>query len=403
VFILSAGVSDAKIKLKTDEPALCYKCHNELKERLNDNVTHFLFRQGKCSSCHNPHVSRDRGLLRDEINPLCLSCHESIKNLIGKAVQHSAIRDGACTDCHNAHSSENKNLLVRTEKELCWECHEELKVQLDNKFFCLPFKNGECSACHNPHGASEDNLLFEKPIDTCKKCHTTINCKAGDASIASVTKKMDCISCHSGHSSDKKGILGPYAHSIFLEKKCGECHKPISEGREIVTKYAGDRLCLNCHEKDTSIIDDDVHRKDPESSCIMCHGPHASEKTNLTINESKLCVTCHEDTEKRTFFMEKALKSKRECEPIKNRECFECHVPVHSDKNLNFREDEFQLCNKCHEAEHKITHPMGPDVIDVRNGQPITCISCHSMHAASSKFMLTHDGKRTLCIQCHTY
>jgi predicted CXXCH cytochrome family protein len=59
------------------------------------------------------------------------------------------------------------------------------------------------------------------------------------------------------------------------------------------------------------------------------------------------------------------------------------------------------MCARCHESQHKITHPLGDDVIDVRNGEPVTCISCHSMHSAKADYMLTHEKDRAICIQCH--
>lgn len=401
--IFQFDFAHAKAELTAAEPTICYKCHKELKDNLSAKYVHFLFKQGKCSTCHNPHVSKDKGLLREDINPLCLGCHENIKNIIATGRQHSAIRDGACTDCHFAHSSNNNNLMVKPEKDLCWKCHEELKPQLEKKYACSPFKNGDCSACHNAHGSSEDNLLHSNPKATCKKCHNSVGCKSGSISISALTKDMNCISCHSGHSSDSKGMLGPYGHKVFINKECVKCHKPIKEGEKITTLAVGDVLCLNCHREKTEVIEDDVHGRGDAYSCTLCHDHHASEKSNLTKSESRLCVKCHADTEKRTVFMEKALKSKRECEPIKNRECFECHVPKHSRRILNFKQDVFVLCNECHETEHKITHPLGADVIDVRNGQPITCVTCHSMHSAKASYMLTHDGKRTLCIQCHKY
>ena len=98
--------------------------------------------------------------------------------------------------------------------------------------------------------------------------------------------------------------------------------------------------------------------------------------------------------------MEKALKSIR-CTPVKERQCFECHIPPHSNNNLYFRADDIQTCARCHVRQHKVAHPQGPDVKDPRNGQPITCITCHSMHASKAQFMLIYDGKRQLCIQCH--
>ena len=98
--------------------------------------------------------------------------------------------------------------------------------------------------------------------------------------------------------------------------------------------------------------------------------------------------------------MEKTLKSIK-CTPVKERQCFNCHIPMHSDRPLYFRADGIDMCARCHETEHKITHPLGKDVIDPRDGGPLTCLSCHSMHDAKDEFLLTYDRNRALCIQCH--
>ena len=163
----------------------------------------------------------------------------------------------------------------------------------------------------------------------------------------------------------------------------------------------GSDLCFQCHKKDSQKFrENDVHGSDANGGCTMCHSYHASKRKNLTVKESAICITCHETTEKSTVLMEKALKGVR-CVPVKDRQCFECHIPPHSTQELYFREDSIQTCARCHEAEHKVAHPLGKDAIDPRNGQPITCITCHSMHASKAEFMLIYDRKRQLCIQCH--
>ncbi|HDH13591.1 MAG TPA: hypothetical protein ENG83_15590 [Nitrospirae bacterium] len=392
----------AEVKLKTKIPDLCYECHKELKKDLSDKYVHFLFKQGKCITCHNSHVSKTKGLMNYEVNTICLNCHEEIRNLIENATLHSALRENNCTECHLPHSGENKYLLVNKEKELCLKCHEKLNKKLGDPYACVPFREGKCSACHNSHASVEDDLLMSAPVKLCRECHRP-KCKIKGVSIASAVKDINCTTCHSGHSSLEKGLLGPYGHKVFMDKDCEACHNPIKSGREITTRMAGAALCFNCHKKGMSkykYIENDFHVKNAVNPCTVCHDYHASGKKNLTMKESRLCAGCHEDTEKRTAAMEKGLKSVK-CAPIRERKCFECHIPTHSDRPLNFRADEIPLCSRCHSSEHKITHPLGADVIDPRNGRPVTCNSCHSMHSANADYMLTHDRKRALCIQCH--
>ncbi len=379
---------------------ICVKCHPNLKDEMAQKDVHFPFKQGKCGACHDMHVSNYKGLVRDAIIPLCLSCHEDIKTAMKKSYVHGALKKGVCTDCHYAHSSPNRRLLVKPEKDLCWTCHENMKEQLKQNHVHQPFKGGECSSCHNPHGSSERGHLAAAPVKVCKSCHGA-RCNVNGVSISSFTKDMDCTTCHAGHSSGAKGLLGPNGHSAFLSKNCDQCHNPITSGKAITTKLSGEKLCFSCHKYDPSKYrDNDVHRSKEKNACTMCHSYHASKTNKMTVNETKLCITCHESTEKKMVSMEKTLKNIK-CVPIRDRKCFECHMPMHSSRPLYLRADMIQTCARCHETQHKITHPLGAGTVDPRNGKPITCLSCHSMHDAPAEFMLTFDRKRQLCIQCH--
>lgn len=402
IILAWCSVTDAQVKLKTNVPDLCFECHKELKKAQSDKYVHFLFKDGKCGTCHDAHVSKRKGLMVDKIDTICLGCHDSIRNLVENAIVHGALREHSCTECHSAHSAKNKYLLVKDEKGLCLNCHEDLNRQFQKPVICRPFKEGECSACHNSHASPVNSLLVSQPNTLCKKCHEP-KCKAGQVSIASAVAGMDCTTCHSGHSSFEKGLLGPFGHKVFLDKNCEECHNPIKSPRDITTKIKGADLCFKCHKRNMSkyeYVENDIHVKDLKNPCTVCHDEHASNQKNLTKKESNVCAKCHESTERRTSAMESALKSVG-CEPIKNRKCFECHIPSHSSRPLNYRAEEIPLCARCHAAQHKITHPVGIDIKDPRNGRPLTCNSCHSMHSANADFMLTHDRKRALCIQCH--
>lgn len=397
--IISSNARALAVKAQMSD--LCFKCHPKLQESMSQKYVHFPFKQGKCGACHDMHVSNNKGLIRDDINSICLSCHENVKNLMKKAAIHGALKKGTCSDCHYSHSSGNKYLLVKTERDLCWSCHENLKDQLNKPYIHAPFKGGECGSCHNPHASSEENQLLASPNKVCKTCHAP-RCKVNGVPISSYTKEMNCNSCHSGHSTDSKGLLGPYGHTAFLTKNCEQCHNPIVADRKITTKADGEKLCFSCHKKESGKFrDNDVHGDgNSKNACIMCHSTHASKNKALTVNESKLCFNCHESIDKKITAMGKALKGIK-CIPVKNRKCFECHTPMHSTQQYYFRSDKIATCARCHAVQHKITHPLGEGVIDPRNGQPVVCISCHSMHDAKAEFMLTYDRKRQLCIQCH--
>jgi predicted CXXCH cytochrome family protein len=401
-FVLILALSDfgyAQVGIKGKIPDLCYECHKQLKESLSQSYVHFPFKQGKCEVCHNVHSSDRKNLMKDDVNSVCLSCHEGIRNFMSKGTVHGALKKGVCTDCHSSHAGMNKLLLVKEEKKLCWDCHEALKEQFNKSHVHTPFKEGACSSCHNAHASPEGNLLLASPNKICKTCHQP-RCTAASVSIFSITKDLDCNTCHTGHSSDSKGLLGPYGHTSFLNESCEQCHNPIATGVKITTKLSGKELCFSCHAEERTMVNEaDVHEGD-KKGCTLCHDYHASMKKNLTVKESDFCFSCHQDTEKRQLSMVKALRSIR-CEPVRDNRCFECHVPVHSHNPLYFREDNILTCARCHKAEHKVAHPMGKGVLDPRDGKPITCITCHSMHSAKADFMLYLDRKRALCIQCH--
>lgn len=393
------GNAYAQVGLKTEIPDLCYQCHVKLKDSLSRRYVHFPFKQGRCEACHNLHASKQKDLLKDDINSLCLSCHDGIKNLMNKGSVHGALKKGTCVDCHSPHAGMNKYLLAIEEKTLCWNCHEALKEQFNKSHVHKPFKEGGCSSCHNAHSSLEENLLSSPPNKICQICHQP-RCSVANVSISSITKDLNCNTCHTGHGSDSKGLLGPFGHTAFLNKNCEQCHNPIRVDGKISIKLPEKELCLSCHsEERAKVIDVDVHLEG-EKGCALCHTHHASIRKNLILGDSASCFSCHQATQKRQISMIKSLKSIR-CEPVKDNNCFECHIPTHSRNSLYLKEGEIKTCARCHEAQHRIAHPLGEGVLDPRNNQPITCITCHSMHSAKADFMLYFDRKRQLCIQCH--
>jgi predicted CXXCH cytochrome family protein len=385
--------------------ALCYRCHDKLKNATNQmRYIHNPFKEGRCRDCHDPHVSDLKGLLRYDINELCTSCHNKIMNPSEKPFIHQALRSGRCTDCHLPHGSDRPKLLLKSEREICWQCHSSLKEEAKKTIVHSPYKNDNCSKCHEVHTSTNINLLKEEAQKLCQKCHTS-NCKTKNVSLNFITKNMDCIICHTGHASEYKGLLGPYGHSDFLNHNCEKCHNPITQDKKLETIKQGKDLCLTCHRMSYSKVSKvDPHSDDKQCGCLMCHSSHASKRKTYIKSSLqtciKLCIKCHEDIGKRINSMEKALKKIR-CTPVSERKCLECHIPIHSQNRLYLRKDEIMTCARCHEAQHKIAHPLGPEVKDPRDGKPITCITCHSMHSAKADFMLYYDRKRQLCIQCH--
>lgn len=397
--LLFAASASAQMAVRENMADVCYQCHATVKAKLSEKFQHFPFKQGKCSSCHSSHVSSKKGLINGSITQLCNDCHQSIKKLLAGSSVHGALLSGTCTDCHDPHASSRKNLLKKDEKEICWGCHAETRKGMDKGRVHQPLKDGACSDCHNPHASSVEALLVSEPNKLCKNCHQP-QCKAGGVMISGITKDKKCTSCHSGHSADAKGLLGPFGHKDFLERKCEACHLPVTAGQPMTTKKAGKELCATCHQN-VSVRPNDPHLSVQTSdSCANCHESHASRSPKLLTRTKALCATCHEAVYRGIRAMEKSYQIK--CVPVRDRNCFACHVPPHAAGPRYFKiADTDKLCSSCHVGQHRTSHPIGEKIIDPRTGKAMGCLTCHSLHAAKAEFMLTHDRKRQLCVQCH--
>ncbi|MDP2156643.1 MAG: cytochrome c3 family protein, partial [Nitrospirota bacterium] len=345
-----SGIGSAQMALKSNLSEVCLQCHDSLKAKLSEKFTHFPFKQGKCISCHNSHAASRKGLMNETVNELCNGCHQNIKKLLSSASVHGALRSGACTDCHDPHASTRKGLLKKDEKDLCWSCHSEARKGLDSPRVHHPLKEGSCSVCHNPHASAEDALLISDPTKLCKSCHQP-QCKAGGVLITNFTKDKKCTSCHSGHSGASKGLLGPHAHKDFLNRNCEACHTPIVSGKSPALKQTGKELCLNCH-KTVGARAGDPHLVDRKGGvCSTCHDSHASRSPKLLTGTKTLCSSCHGIIYKKISAMERIFPLR--CVPVRDRDCFACHVPPHAAGPLYFKvADTIALCSSCHTAQH---------------------------------------------------
>ena len=94
-------------------------------------------------------------------------------------------------------------------------------------------------------------------------------------------------------------------------------------------------------------------------------------------------------------------KAKAEYLTHEGMDCTICHT-AHGGENaryLKFTGD--RMCAGCHENAHRVSHPLGPDVIDPRTDEAITCLSCHQLHGADFAHYLPLNPDMDLCIQCH--
>ncbi|NQV34853.1 MAG: hypothetical protein HQ515_19320 [Phycisphaeraceae bacterium] len=96
-----------QVNLVSPLPALCYECHD--MPQGGNGWVHGPVASGQCVTCHEPHRSLNRYLLKKPEPQICFQCHEvtSLKTLPG----HDLASFQTCLDCHAGHSSFAKHLL----------------------------------------------------------------------------------------------------------------------------------------------------------------------------------------------------------------------------------------------------------------------------------------------------
>ncbi len=153
---------------------------NQMAER---NRVHWpVLAKDGCLSCHNPHASTQKGLLKAPMLTLCGSCHDdTIKRQDKSVTKHEPIKEGVCTACHDPHASDN--VLLTNEKsiiDLCGTCHDwqkhsthpigEKVADKRNKNLTL-----QCLSCHRAHGTEYKTFIpFATVSELCTQCHAEL-------------------------------------------------------------------------------------------------------------------------------------------------------------------------------------------------------------------------------------
>jgi predicted CXXCH cytochrome family protein len=223
--------------LSAEPPELCYGCHDQ--KIFTKKTVHPALEMG-CTSCHNPHSSKNEKLLIAEQPELCMNCHD--KAAFSKKNVHPALEMG-CTSCHNPHSTDTEKLLISKPPELCMNCHD--KAMFSRKNVHKPVAEGMCLKCHSPHSSDNPKLLLKEPIRVCLECH------------ADVRKTPHAIRSYesSGHPIGllKRGSKEFPADPARPGRKfyCGSCHDPHSSDYMKLFRYKANsamEICINCHK-----------------------------------------------------------------------------------------------------------------------------------------------------------
>jgi len=385
--------SDFDSFLKNDMPGLCYRCHDKVAEEMKLKRVHTAAKEN-CLGCHNPHNAKESYLLPDTIPNLCYTCHADIKT---KKNIHKPAGDGKCSSCHATHGSKNKKLLTQKKSvNLCKECHQ-LDIKEEDVIH-NPVKGGRCHKCHDAHQSDFDSFLKNDMPDLCFRCHDGV-AEAIKSDNVHAPAKENCFKCHDPHSAKESYLLPdsipnlcyschedfqkklentPLVHQALNEKQsCAICHSSHGSVEKKLLKAKEKDLCLNCHNKtyktESGIIanikqqlekSEFIHGPVNEG-CDICHDPHASKNPNLLVknfpvgsyapanlSSFALCFNCHKSDIielERSKTVTNFRDGDRNMHFLhtngnRGRNCTTCH-DMHASKNEHLIEDKVQYGN----------------------------------------------------------
>lgn len=391
VLMWAAAVAGAATPV-VREPEVCLECHPGIGDEFKVKHVHTAFANGECSGCHNPHASKHAGLLAADGRVLCLNCHQDMGAASALAYPHPPVANGDCLGCHEPHASAHAGQLKLAMEATCITCHAPVAEWKTRAVVHAPVAAGDCRTCHQPHGSALPGMLGKAVPGMCFDCHESgaaFTKVHGGRDISG----SDCVACHDPHASDQKALLRANQHAPFASGNCVQCHKGVDNGGSFAMVGSSRDLCLGCHRGvGTYAKASNRHILDSEESCVACHNPHAANTTSLLLrDQAQLCMGCH--------FNDKEDKAAWVTHP--GVECSECHEPHGNNDRQLIKKRDTMLCGQCHAAAHDVTHPVGPEVIDPRTGESVTCLSCHQLHGARFEQYLPLSPQMELCVQCH--
>ena len=172
----------------------CLECHHphnsEHNALLRDN-RHQPFSDGQCQSCHNRN---------NDIN-LCLNCHPQVMESFNGQFSHrvNGRQTNSCFNCHNPHASRQAGLIKQAPGRACRQCHESKFVRREKSLHLHP-QADQCVNCHQLHSSDASAMRKNDDDSACVNCHeshSNFSHPMGEQALDPRNgKPMDCISCH---------------------------------------------------------------------------------------------------------------------------------------------------------------------------------------------------------------
>jgi DmsE family decaheme c-type cytochrome len=190
--------------------AQCMTCHNRGAHAAWEGSAHDV-RQLSCSTCHSVHHfnSGEAQLKTKDQTTLCATCHRDKVAKLDRS-GHMPLREGKmeCTSCHNPHGSRNNVRLLNagtSVTEFCATCHTDKRGPF--LYEHAPVREN-CATCHDPHGSSNERMLVAKMPILCQRCHihTRHPSTIYDNLVVNSSNRLyarSCVTCHANiHGSN---------------------------------------------------------------------------------------------------------------------------------------------------------------------------------------------------------
>lgn len=383
-----------KVRLLMDEAELCLACHGDVAEPApGAGVVHAAVEQGRCTACHDPHVSASPGLLRGERGKLCFSCHSEVQQRAAGVGRHAAV-DNGCDGCHEPHRSAHTALLVAEPDELCAACHDVQDQALARSHYGADMSRVHCDGCHDPHGSRVSPLIADgsihEPIrEGCSSCH------AGSAAALEMGGgNALCEACHS--DVVESATTATVSHPAMEAVECIDCHTPHASREHKLLRAPSGEICTSCHEEQAPQTGLVTHGAIDWIGCHSCHEPHGGETPALLrARGNELCNGCH----------------------LAGRVRFEADGSASLGGGFVLHEERASVLSVIDldpslKRDHPIPdHPVAGIMSDGGRsglapslvGEELTCRMCHDPHSAPSSglFAFGATTQAELCLACH--
>lgn len=257
-------------ELPDTEAETCLFCHDEVAK---GEVVHVPAGAGMCTTCHEFDGKGDDTKVRlaekatgDNTQPLCFACHDDVATTLKAEHVHVPAGVGDCLSCHEPHKSANKMLLKLKGIDGCTACHGDVAEDLKRMSKHAPVA-ADCALCHSPHASAHPAQVRETTNNLCLACHlftgesqpgpkTTLfgrQVEAGFVAFLSPERGVVLDAQRKyGHPVDRHPVAGPKDPTD--EKRpftCLSCHNAHGSDGPALLRFATDdpsEACVKCHK-----------------------------------------------------------------------------------------------------------------------------------------------------------